>query len=126
MTPIEDAMDDKPSADRANEAGAGLEIRVLGALAVLRNGREIGLPPSRKTRALLAYLAVADSPQPRDRLCEIFWDVPDDPRGALRWSLSKIRQIVNSEGRPALMTDRNTVALRGEAVALDLRRVTSA
>lgn len=119
-------MGEKPSADRPNEAGAGLEIRVLGTFAVLRNGEDVGLPPSRKTRALLAYLAVVDSPQPRDRLCDIFWDVPDDPRGALRWSLSKIRQIVDSDGRPALVTDRNTVALRSEWIALDLRRVTSA
>ena len=118
-------MGDKPSADGTNAADAGLEIRVLGTFAVLRNGRDVGLPPSRKTRALLAYLAVVDSPQPRDRLCDLFWDVADDPRAALRWSLSKIRQIVDIEGRPALVTERNTVALRSESVALDLRRVTS-
>src|SRR5262249_40065839 len=122
MPPSEDAMGEKPSADKASEADAGLEIRVLGAFAVLRNGREVGLPPSRKPRALLAYLAAVGSPQPRDRLCDMFWDVPDDPRGALRWSLSKIRQIVDSDGRPVLVTDRNTVALQSESYALDLRR----
>ena len=34
-------------------------------------------------------------PYRRERLCEIFWENPDDPRGASRWSLSKIRPIVN-------------------------------
>ena len=106
--------------------GAGsLEIRVLGEFAVLRNGENVGLPPSRKTRALLAYLAVVDRSQQRERLCRMFWDLPDDPRGALRWSLSKVRQIVNVEGGDALVTDRNTVALRSEPIALDLRQVQS-
>jgi DNA-binding SARP family transcriptional activator len=106
--------------------GAGsLEIRVLGEFAVLRNGENVGLPPSRKTRALLAYLAVVDRSQQRERLCRMFWDLPDDPRGALRWSLSKVRQIVNVDGGDALVTDRNTVALRSEPIALDLRQVQS-
>ena len=28
----------------------------------------------------------------------MFWEVPDDPRGALRWSLSKIRPLVDEPG----------------------------
>jgi DNA-binding SARP family transcriptional activator len=51
------------------------------------------MPPSKKTRALLAFLAVTPRPQRRERLCEIFWDLPDDPKGALRWSLSKIGPV---------------------------------
>jgi pimeloyl-ACP methyl ester carboxylesterase/DNA-binding SARP family transcriptional activator/class 3 adenylate cyclase len=102
-----------------------LEVHVLGEFAVLRAGKDVGLPPSRKTRALLAYLAVVGRPQRREHLCGMFWDTPDDPRGALRWSLSKIRQVVNGEGREALVTDRNTVALRNQSIALDLRRITA-
>ena len=108
-----------------DHADAALEVRVLGEFAVLRAGKDIGLPPSRKTRALLAYLAVVGRPQRREHLCGMFWDTPDDPRGALRWSLSKIRQVVNSEGREALVTDRNMVALRSQSIALDLRRITA-
>ena len=74
---------------------AVLEIRVLGGLEVIRDGALATLPPSRKTRALLAYLALTRSPHRREQLCEMFWDVPDDPRGALRWSLSKIRPLVD-------------------------------
>src|SRR3954453_22339854 len=66
-----------------------LTIRLLGELQVLASGQQtLTLPPSKKTRALLAYLAVAGRPQRRERLCDLFWDVPDDPRGALRWSLT--------------------------------------
>ena len=31
----------------------------------------------------------------------MFWDVPDDPRGSLRWSLSKIRPLVDDPAFPA-------------------------
>src|SRR5262245_22488575 len=112
------AMAEIASAEATDE-DASLEIRVLGDFAVFRNGENVSLPPSRKTRALLAYLAVTNHPQHRDRLCTMFWDVPDDPRGALRWSLSKIRQIVNR----ALTTDGRMVTLRSSSIALDLRRI---
>ena len=91
-----------------------LQISVLGELRVAFEGRELPLPPSKKTRALLAYLAVAGRPQRRERLCELFWEIPDDPRGALRWSLSKIRQIVNDDGEERLRADRNTAGFRLE------------
>ena len=100
-----------------------LVISVLGDLAVSRGGEPVPLPPSRKTRALLAFLALADRPQRRERLCEIFWDVPDDPRGALRWSLSKIRQIVNVGGSEGLEADRNAVFLKRDAIDCDIDRV---
>jgi len=100
-----------------------LQIGVLGELRVTSDGRELPLPPSKKTRALLAYLAVAGRPQRRERLCELFWEVPDDPRGALRWSISKIRQIVNDGGEDRLKADRNTVCLEVDSIDLDFGRV---
>ncbi|CDX23629.1 Transcriptional regulator, SARP family [Mesorhizobium sp. ORS 3324] len=96
-----------------------LELRVLGDFQVTRDGALLDLPPSRKTRALLAYLAVTGKAHQRERLCEIFWDIPDDPRGALRWSLSKIRQVLG-EDEAALVADRNSVSL---GVATDYARL---
>ena len=74
---------------------AVLQIRVLGTFEIIHDGAVAALPPSRKTRALLAYLALTRRPHRREQLCEMFWDLPDDPRGALRWSLSKIRPLVD-------------------------------
>jgi pimeloyl-ACP methyl ester carboxylesterase len=111
------------SAEMTDEEDASLEIRVLGDLAVLRKGENVCLPPSRKTRALLAYLAVTNHPQHRNHLCTMFWDIPEDPRGALRWSLSKIRQIVNRNGQGALVTDGRMVVLRSRSISLDLWRI---
>jgi TolB-like protein/DNA-binding SARP family transcriptional activator len=96
-----------------------LEFRVLGELEVIRDGAPVPLPRSRKTRALLAYLALTGHKHRRERLCEIFWDVPDDPRGALRWSLSKIRPFVDDPEYPRLVADRQTVELLTEALDID-------
>lgn len=108
---------------KPDQAALLLDLRVLGEFTVLRHGKRVALPPSRKTRALLAYLAVVDGAQRREQLCRMFWNTPDDPRGALRWSLSKIRRIVNVDGQDELVADRNGVALRSGAIALDLQRV---
>src|SRR5262249_42381059 len=85
----------RSGATRAGFVTSRLELCVLGEFKVFRDGAPLALPPSRKTRALLAYLAVVARPQRRERLCEMFWQIPDDPRGALRWSLSRIRQVVD-------------------------------
>ena len=97
-----------------------LEIRVLGTLEVIRDGTNTTLPPSRKTRALLGYLTLTRRPQRRQELCEMFWDVPDDPRAALRWSLSKIRPLVDELAVTRLVADRYSVELRTEAREVDL------
>src|SRR5690606_27937552 len=59
-------------------------------------------------------------PQRRERRCEMFWEIPDDPRGALRWSLSKIRQIVDDGKEGVLEADRNTVRLNKDGIVLDI------
>lgn len=97
-----------------------LAIQVLGDLTVLRDGKQVALPPSKKTRALLAYLVLTDRPQRRERLCEMFWEIPDDPRGALRWSLSKIRQILGGGEPPLLIADRNVIGLDNTLIDLDI------
>ena len=45
---------------KPDQAAGLLDLRVLGEFTVLRHGKRVALPPSRKTRALLAYLAVVD------------------------------------------------------------------
>ncbi len=97
----------------------GLELNFLGELRVVRNGDPQALPPSKKTRALLAYLALQPRPFRREHLCELLWEVPDDPRGSLRWSLSKLRRLVDEDGRPRIVADRASVAFDAGDVAID-------
>ncbi|MFC4314113.1 ATP-binding protein [Steroidobacter flavus] len=98
----------------------GLQLKFLGELEVVRNGERLELPASRKTRALLAYLALNRRPFRREQLCEMFWDIPDDPRGSLRWSLSKLRRLVDDEAQPRIRADRNAVAFDPAGAIIDI------
>ncbi|WP_395344515.1 alpha/beta fold hydrolase [Ningiella sp. W23] len=100
-----------------------LEINTLGTLSVTRDGREVPLPQSKKTRALLVYLLLTARPHRRDRLCEMFWDIPDDPRGALRWSLSKLRNIVNDNEQTRVLADRERIELATSDIQIDIRSI---
>ena len=98
------------TSERAGKA-AGLAVRLLGALAVSRNGVVQPLPQSRKVRALFAYLALALRAVGRSNLCELLWDVPDDPRGELRWCLSKLRSVLDEPGHRRIATSEDAITL---------------
>ncbi len=100
-----------------------LTLNLLGDLEVLHDDRPVSLPPSRKTRALLAYLALHARPISRERLCELLWELPDDPRGSLRWSLSKLRRLVDTPDRTRLVADRLSVGLDLEDLDVDVLRL---
>ncbi len=101
--------------------GEALEIRVLGDLEVRSAGEALKLPASKKTRALLGYLAISAKPHTREHLCDVLWQGPDNPRAALRWSLTKLRSLL---GYDALVTERDRVELG--RVSTDLGQVRSA
>ena len=100
----------------------GLDILLLGELEVRRDERLLLLPPSRKARALLAYLVVTRRPQLRSRLVDLLWEGPDDPRGALRWSLSRIRSLLDEPGTARIAANRERVSFepRGASVDVDI------
>jgi len=97
-----------------------LFLHFLGEVRVLRDGTMLELPPSRKTRALLAYLVVTGRAHRRERLCSLLWDLPDDPRGALRWSLSKLRALVDEPGAARIVADRETVRFHTHGAYIDI------
>lgn len=99
---------------------AGLELNFLGELEVVRDGEVLPLPPSKKTRALLAYLALQPRPFRREQLCELLWELPDDPRGSLRWSLSKLRRLVDDSSCARIVADRASVAFDPTDVRIDV------
>lgn len=63
-----------------------MRISVLGKISVEGPAGDLPLPPSKKARALLGFLAATRRPHRRDQLCEMFWDIPDDPKAAPRWT----------------------------------------
>lgn len=100
-----------------------LRLRLLGEIALLRGEEPLVLPASKKTRALLAYLAATGKAHRRDRLCTLFWDIPDDPRGSLRWSLSRLRPLLDEAEHTRIVADRDSVALAVDRLAVDLHAV---
>jgi DNA-binding SARP family transcriptional activator len=90
-------------------------VGVLGPLWVARDGLRRELPRSRKTRGLLAYLALAPQMRPREDLCALLWEGTADPRSELRWSLAKIRAVVG----PLLKVSSEGVALECDERSVD-------
>ncbi|MEA2782834.1 MAG: adenylate cyclase, partial [Rhodospirillaceae bacterium] len=100
-----------------------LMLRLLGEIEVVRDGKRLVLPASRKARALLVYLAVTGQSHRRDRLCSMFWDTPHDPRGALRSSLYMLRAVVDTPDRRRIVAERDTVRFDATDAAVDLLEV---
>lgn len=96
-------------AAHGRDPAAAPGLLLLGKLSISQGLKTISLPASRKVRALLAYLAMAPRAVGRSQLCELLWDVPNDPRGELRWSLSKIRGVIGQR-----------IVTADDAIALDL------
>ena len=90
---------------------SSIHVRMLGRMTISRDGTALAMPASRKVRALFAYLALAPRAVARSQLCELLWDVPNDPRGELRWCLSKLRTIVDERGRRRVSTSEDTIRL---------------
>lgn len=111
-------------------AGSGmspqqLEILLLGPLEVRGSGVRLDLPPSRKARALLAYLVASGRLHARSSLCDLLWQEVNDPRAGLRWALSKLRAVVDQGEAPRIVTSGDRVGFQGGDGEVDLHRIHS-
>jgi DNA-binding SARP family transcriptional activator len=102
---------------------SALALCFLGDLKVVRGADSQNLPPSKKTRALLAYLALNRRAFRREVLCELLWEIPDDPRGSLRWSLSKLRKLVDDDIHQRIVADRHQVAFDASDTHIDCQQL---
>ena len=119
-TPVEFAGTGRSGGD------AAIQVRMLGPMTIRRDGVTLVLPASRKVRALFAYLVLAPLPVSRSQLCELLWDAPNDPRGELRWCLSKIRSLVDGGGHRRVLTCEDTVRLDMADCFVDAIEITRA
>jgi DNA-binding SARP family transcriptional activator/predicted ATPase len=108
----------------------GLSIRLLGSLSVVRGGVPVVLPRSRKVRALLGFLALTPGAVGRSKLCDLLWEVPNDPRGELRWCLSRVRSVLGPDEHRLTTPATDHVALElsdcfVDALAIDKALQTS-
>lgn len=106
-----------------------LWVQVLGPLRVLdASGAEIKLA-SRKSRALLAYLALRPSEShARDRLATLLWENADEElaRTSLRQAVASLRKALPETFQSALVTTTDSVALDGNLIRCDVAQFKSA
>jgi len=128
LRPVQDS---RPSAagDAALAVAAALpttrlRITMLGRMDVRALTGESLLPRSRKTRAVLAVLAM-ESPGvvSRQRLSELLWSRrgEEQARGSLRQALHELQDALGPEGKGLILATRETVALNDEGVWTDAR-----
>jgi TolB-like protein/DNA-binding SARP family transcriptional activator len=89
--------------------------RVVGSVEMRVESESAVTSPAAHALALrlIAFLALAPRPPTRTHLCELLGDIANDPRGDLRWCLSKARGVLDEPGHVRIQT-------AGDAVALDL------
>ena len=75
-----------------------LTIQLLGRPRLVRDGTDSYEFRSRKSWAVLAYLALSERPPSRSQLAALLLCGADDPVRALRWSLSEIRRGLGDDG----------------------------
>jgi len=84
-----------------------MQVTLLGQPSISRSDEPVPPPKGRKSWALLAYLALAERAQTRQRLAGLLFGEADDPLAALRWNLAELRRALG-----------NAETLRGDPVEL--------
>jgi alpha-glucoside transport system substrate-binding protein len=88
-----------------------LRIQFLGRPRIRFNGSPVNLRAGRPL-ALLAYLLLTKKSHRREHLIDLLFDGPDDPRAALRWTLTKIR---NAIGNKYILSYRDEISFNFES-----------
>lgn len=91
-----------------------LQIHLLGAPRVLRDGAELRPPRGRKAWVLLAHLLLSRTPVTRRSMCSLLFSDADDPFAALRWNLTELRKLLGAGA--ALQGDPLELCLADEDV----------
>ena len=105
----------------------GIEIRLLGAPAVLSGGQLLS-GGSRKAIALLAYLAMRpDEPASRDHLAGLLWGGSDNDqaRANLRQALTQLRHLFREAGGDPIKTSGDGVMLSSDGLSIDVQQLIS-
>ncbi|MCH9013752.1 MAG: winged helix-turn-helix domain-containing protein, partial [Proteobacteria bacterium] len=101
----------------------GLRIALLGGLEISGGAITTRASLTRKTRALVAYLALQGARgQSREKLAELLWgnSAEEQARANLRQALSSIRKALNGDGAAYLVTDGDQISLAGPDIELDV------
>lgn len=103
-----------------------IRLRLIGQMEAWTLTSESVLPTGRKTRALLAVLALS-APRPvlRGRLAELLWSrrPEEQARASLRQEIHRLMERLGSAGMQVLAVNRDHLALRPGAAWVDVEEV---
>ena len=105
-----------------------LRLRLLGYMDVRDSRGRSLLPRSRKTRALLAILALSPRPVLRRHLTGLLWSrrQQEQARASLRQALHELQEVLSPDWTHLLAADRHHAAMRGAELWVDVKAVTTA
>ncbi len=92
-----------------------VELILLGDIRLTVEGSEISLPKSRKARALLAYLALSKHSVSRSWLSEFLFHNTSDPKGNLRWCISRLEACYSR------LENGNLISRENDALSLTIQ-----
>ena len=103
-----------------------VRLRLIGQMEAWTLNSESILPPGRKTRALLAIVALsAPRPVMRARLAELLWSrrPEEQARASLRQEIHRLLDVLAPAGQELLSINRDSLALRPGVVWVDVDEV---
>jgi len=116
-----------PTQDLAG--GVVVRLRLIGQMEAWSPTGANVLPPGRKTRALLAVVALsAPRPALRGRLAELLWSrrPEEQARASLRQEIHRLLEALAPAGGEILQVTRDHISLKPGAVWLDVDEVVRA
>jgi len=113
----------------ASTGGAVLRLRLIGQMGAWTGEDESVLPAGRKTRALLAVIALsAPRPALRGRLADLLWSrrPEEQARASLRQEIHRLLETLSVAGSEIIVVTRDHLSLRPGAVWTDVDEVMGA
>ncbi len=106
-----------------------LRMRLIGRMQAVTLNNESVLPLGRKTRGLLAILALSGRrPVLRSRLAELLWSrrSEEQARASLRQEIHRLLDALSPVGADVVTVERHTLALRPALTSVDAERILNA
>jgi TolB-like protein/DNA-binding SARP family transcriptional activator len=103
-----------------------LRIYLLGGCRVTLSDGSDGTPRAKKTRAVLAFLALTpDAAATRERVAGLVWSdrLEEQARGSLRQAITELRALFRDGDAGALHIDRDVMRVNLDQVWIDAREV---
>ena len=106
-----------------------LRLQLIGRMQALTLNNESVLPLGRKTRGLLAILAMSGRrPVLRSRLAELLWSrrSEEQARASLRQEIHRLLDALGPVGADVVTVERHTLALKPALTSVDAERILNA